>query len=105
MSAAPDTRLARRRATTQRRIDELRASAIAAEACAWWADTQPALRESALAVALRERLVRIDRALVRLRTGLYGVCERCGADLDAARLDEEPESECCEGPRCRALSR
>ena len=35
-----------------------------------------------------DRLVAIERALDRLRTGLYGTCESCGAAISTKRLKD-----------------
>jgi DnaK suppressor protein len=38
----------------------------------------------------RERLLRIDAALIKLREGTYGVCEECGGEITAERLKVMP---------------
>jgi len=43
----------------------------------------------------QERVRRIVAALRRLDGGQYGTCERCGAAIDAARLDLMPETTTC----------
>ncbi len=40
---------------------------------------------AALASQTRERLAEIDQALRRLSEGCYGICERCGRPIGAAR--------------------
>jgi RNA polymerase-binding transcription factor DksA len=55
---------------------------------------QRAQLQSLLAGA-RADLAAIDRAEERLRAGHYGVCERCGADISAQRLDALPATSLC----------
>jgi DnaK suppressor protein len=43
----------------------------------------------------RENLVRIDAALVRMESGEYGVCTRCGAPIPAGRLEAMPDADLC----------
>lgn len=38
----------------------------------------------------KEELVRIDESLGKIDQGTYGVCERCGAEIDEERLKVEP---------------
>jgi DnaK suppressor protein len=42
-----------------------------------------------------ERLLRVQSALRRLRQGTYGVCVRCKAPIDEARLEAFPDAVCC----------
>ena len=37
----------------------------------------------------------IDRALVKIETGSYGRCERCGMDIPVARLQAVPAATTC----------
>lgn len=37
----------------------------------------------------------IDRALLRIETGSYGRCERCGKDIPVARLQAVPTTTTC----------
>lgn len=43
----------------------------------------------------RERIMMIDEALRRLQEGTYGVCERCGEEIGAARLEVQPHTIFC----------
>lgn len=43
----------------------------------------------------REHLEDLDRAFERLRDGTYGVCERCGQPIAAARLEIRPTARTC----------
>jgi hypothetical protein len=42
----------------------------------------------------REELVRVERALTRLRSGDYGLCSRCGEEIAEARLQAVPTPSC-----------
>ncbi len=45
--------------------------------------------------ALKEHLMRIDEALVRLQSGHYGVCEVCGKALPFELLKQNPSATRC----------
>jgi RNA polymerase-binding transcription factor DksA len=47
--------------------------------------------------ALRQRILRIERAIERINLGTYGRCARCGRAIDSTRLTEEPEVLFCLG--------
>lgn len=49
----------------------------------------------ALARAAMARLAEIDAAVGRVDSGLYGVCERCGSPIAAARLEVRPAATMC----------
>jgi DnaK suppressor protein len=49
----------------------------------------------ALARQARRHLVEIDSALERVAAGTYGVCERCGEPMAAARLEARPIARTC----------
>lgn len=49
----------------------------------------------ALDAASRDRLAKIERALARVDADQYGVCERCGGDIDSNRLEAIPYTELC----------
>jgi RNA polymerase-binding protein DksA len=40
-------------------------------------------------------LHRIDEAFRRMDDGTYGICERCGQEIDFARLEAEPYANLC----------
>ena len=50
---------------------------------------------TALLTATRERIAEVDDALRRVDAGTYGVCERCGQPIAAARLDARPFARYC----------
>lgn len=43
----------------------------------------------------KEELVRIDESLRKLDQGTYGVCERCGTNIEDERLEVEPYAMHC----------
>lgn len=43
----------------------------------------------------RERLAHVEAALAKMDEGTYGVCEVCGGDIPAARLEARPLSVRC----------
>ncbi|MFZ5698357.1 MAG: TraR/DksA family transcriptional regulator [Pseudomonadota bacterium] len=45
--------------------------------------------------ASRIELQQINRALLRMAAGEYGVCSRCGADIGTGRLAAIPEATLC----------
>jgi len=49
---------------------------------------------------LKNRINEIDTALNKIRTGAYGVCEKCGGEISDNVLDVVPESQLCE--RCKS---
>lgn len=54
-------------------------------------------REKNLALinALEAKIGEIDRALRKLDKGEYGICERCGQEIDPARLKAMPTATLC----------
>lgn len=51
--------------------------------------------ELSLELDLAGQVAEVDAALVRLRTGNYGVCESCGRTIDADRLAAMPATRRC----------
>lgn len=49
----------------------------------------------ALAASLRERLVEVDGALVKIEDGTYGICEGCGQPISVARIEAMPAATSC----------
>lgn len=49
----------------------------------------------ALYQRIREKVESIRAALRRIEAGTYGVCQRCGARIDHARLDIIPDATLC----------
>jgi RNA polymerase-binding protein DksA len=66
-----------------------------------WQDRDSAAEEELRAMefghrsAIRERLLKIEHALERLRTGAYGVCVKCGTRINRKRLSREPDALLC----------
>ena len=52
-------------------------------------------RDLALRGNLEEMLKQVKGALVRVANGSYGVCERCGQQIDPARLKALPHASYC----------
>ena len=44
---------------------------------------------------LRDELKEIERALTKVKKGTYGVCEKCGKQIDIARLMAKPTAIYC----------
>jgi len=45
----------------------------------------------------RAALARIDAALLRLESGTYGECAKCKRPIELERLEDQPETDRCEG--------
>ncbi|HVF13552.1 MAG TPA: TraR/DksA C4-type zinc finger protein [Acidimicrobiales bacterium] len=54
-------------------------------------------RVASLVAQSRRRLADLDRAAERLRTGAFGVCERCGQPIALERLAAFPTATSCVG--------
>ncbi len=48
-----------------------------------------------VAQTFRERLREVEGALERIKTGSYGICERCGAVISMDLLVADPETSIC----------
>jgi DnaK suppressor protein len=62
-------------------------------------------RDLALSAQARAAVDEIDRALAKLETGAYGVCERCGEPIRRARLKALPYASLCVECKSGGLSR
>ncbi|WP_210502591.1 TraR/DksA family transcriptional regulator [Nocardioides xinjiangensis] len=51
----------------------------------------------ALVRQVRRHLAELDAASARVEAGTYGICERCGSPIGAARLDALPAARRCIG--------
>ena len=49
----------------------------------------------ALAASLRDALDEVERALYKMGTGTYGICETCGKPIAEARLEAMPAARQC----------
>lgn len=52
--------------------------------------------------ALKERLNDVERALAKFEKGTYGVCEKCGKEIDKELLMAAPESRLCRECKAKA---
>jgi RNA polymerase-binding transcription factor DksA len=68
------------------------------------ADPDVVERETTMALveALEQRRSEIEAALLKVETGGYGICERCGEPIDPERLQIMPEATMC--VRCKAIA-
>lgn len=55
----------------------------------------------AIAQDLQNRIAEIDIALEKIKNGAYGVCERCGKQIELEVLDVDPESRFCKSDKTR----
>lgn len=46
-------------------------------------------------LGVKDRLRQLDEALARYDAGTYGICERCGREIDIARLEAIPYTPLC----------
>ena len=54
-----------------------------------------------IGASLSQMKNQIKKALLRMNSGKYGICERCGSQIDKARLEAFPEAMLC--LRCEQL--
>ena len=52
-------------------------------------------RDLSLVNNLRDLIERIDKALVKIEEGTYGLCDRCGKPIEKARLKALPYANLC----------
>jgi DnaK suppressor protein len=64
---------------------------MAEEATAAFAQTAAV----SLQLGKKRTLQQVDKALERMSAGTYGVCERCGEEIDFARLKAIPQATLC----------
>ena len=62
-------------------------------------------RDLALSAQARAAVDEIDRAIAKIDTGTYGVCERCGNPIPKARLKALPYAALCVACKSGGLSR
>ena len=55
--------------------------------------------------ALRSNLRDVERALTKMETGTFGICERCGLNISSERLEALPWAELCIDCKQRAGGR
>jgi RNA polymerase-binding transcription factor DksA len=56
----------------------------------------------AIADGLKTRLDDIEVALEKIREGKYGICEKCGEEIETEVLDIDPESRLCKRDKLAA---
>lgn len=52
-------------------------------------------RDLSLSNNIRDLIDKIDRALARIESGTYGLCERCGRPIEKARIKALPYASLC----------
>ncbi len=62
-------------------------------------------RDLALSAQARAAVEEIDRALVKIEQGTYGICEKCGEPIKKARLKALPYAALCISCKSGGLSR
>lgn len=58
-------------------------------------EAESASTNVALMQPLKERLIEVEDALSKIINGGYGVCEKCGSEIDEEVLGVNPESRLC----------
>jgi DnaK suppressor protein len=58
-------------------------------------------RDTSLQEAERRELIAIERALAKMATGNFGICEECGEEIPSKRLMVLPEARLC--ANCQAF--
>ncbi|NUQ71150.1 MAG: TraR/DksA C4-type zinc finger protein [Chthonomonadales bacterium] len=59
------------------------------------ADLMELERTRALVMTIDSMLIQIEKALLRVEAGTYGICEVCGKPIAAARLTSIPSAAMC----------
>ncbi len=57
-----------------------------------------------LVESLKHQLDDVDAALAHIEAGTYGICDRCGNDIGADRLEFRPASVLCVNCKSKAAS-
>ncbi len=58
-------------------------------------EAEEAGNQLAIAQGIKGRLDDVEVALQKIRDGKYGICEKCGNEIEAEILDIDPESRLC----------
>jgi DnaK suppressor protein len=61
------------------------------------------VNQAGMVDTLKRRAHRIDDALQKIDQGKYGICERCGKEIEREMLEIDPESRYCKA--CKAAMR
>ena len=87
------------RAQLRRQLDELGANGGGLSFDENFADSGQVAAEQgeamALAGSLQDQLAEVERALHKMDQGTYGICERCGKEINEARLEAIPAARLC----------
>ncbi len=51
--------------------------------------------QAGMVETLKRRVHRVDDALVKMEKGTYGICEKCGNEIEPELLKIDPESRYC----------
>lgn len=65
-------------------------------------EAESASTNAALMQPLKERLIEVKDALSKIINGGYGVCEKCGSEIDEELLGVNPESRLCRSCKLRS---
>lgn len=52
-------------------------------------------KDASIRYRMERLLAEVNDALARIEAGTYGICERCGAEIDWARLEAKPYARYC----------
>jgi RNA polymerase-binding transcription factor DksA len=58
-------------------------------------EAEEAGNQLAIAQGIKGRLDDVEAALEKIKEGKYGVCEKCGGNIEEEILDIDPESRLC----------
>lgn len=65
-------------------------------------ETEEISNQIAIGHTLKLRLSEIDIALEKMRQGNYGICEKCGTEIEEEILNIDPESRFCKSCKLSA---
>lgn len=66
-------------------------------------ETEEEVANLGMVETLKRRAHRVDDALNKIEQGKYGICEKCGKEIETALLEIDPESRYCKA--CKAAMR
>ena len=61
------------------------------------------VNQAGMVESLKRRAHRVDDALQKMEQGKYGICEKCGKEIERELLEIDPESRYCKA--CKAAMR
>jgi RNA polymerase-binding transcription factor DksA len=65
-------------------------------------ESEERANRSGIKESLEKQLERVARALEKMKTGTYGICEQCKGEISFALLSVDPESSLCKN--CKAAA-